>query len=125
MRYLDYICAWVILLSAVSFMLAIERWHYLLQGAILDIPFLWLLVAMVNFIRLRNGYARVPGLKVTCIGANLVALTMEIARWRLFGSTSAVLRAWGPFTLVAAVAFLGETILSIVRRNDSGSTERP
>jgi hypothetical protein len=103
-------------------MLAIEIMHLHLQGAILDIPFLWLLVAMLNFLRLRNGYARVPGLMVTCVGANLVALTMEIVRWRLSGGT--LLRYWGPYTYIAAVAFLGETILSMVRRNDSGSAAR-
>jgi hypothetical protein len=64
-------------------MLAIEILH--LRGAILNIPFLWLLVAMLNFLRLRNGYARVPGLMVTCVGANFVALTLETVRWKLFG----------------------------------------
>ena len=120
MRYLDYLCAWAILLTAVSFMLAIEILQ--LQRAILDIPFLWLLVAMLNFLRLRNGYARVPGLMVTCVGANLVALTMETVRWRLFGG--GILQAWGLYTFVAAVAFFGETILSIVRKNDPGSAAR-
>ena len=120
MRYLDYICTWAILLTAVSFMLAIEILH--LRGAILDIPFLWLLVAMLNFLRLRNGYASVPGLMVTCVGANLVALTLEIVRWRLFGG--GILKAWGFYTFVAAAAFLGETILSVVRKNDPGSAAR-
>ena len=120
MRYLDCICTWAILLNAVSFMLAIEILH--LPGAILDIPFLWLLVAMLNLLRLRNGYASVAGLMVTCVGANLVALTLEIVRWRLFGG--AVLKAWGPYTFIAAVFFLGETILSMVRRHDSGSPAR-
>ncbi len=120
MRCLDYICAWAILLTAVSFMLAIEIMH--LRGAILDIPFLWLLVAMLNFLRLRNGYERVPGLMVTCVGANFVALTLEIARWKLFGG--GILKAWGLYTFVAAVAFLGETVLSIVRKNDPGSAAR-
>jgi hypothetical protein len=120
MRYLDYICTWAIFLTAVSFMLAIEILH--LRGAILDIPFLWLLVAMVNFLRLRNGYARVPGLMVTCVGANLVALALETVRWRLFGD--GILKEWGLYTFVAAVAFLGETVLSIGRKNDPGSPAR-
>jgi len=121
MRYLDYICTWAILLTAFSFMVATEILH--LPGAILDVPFLWLLVAMINFLRLRNGYARVPGLMVTCVGANLVALTLEIVRWKLYGGT--LLRDWGPYTYIAAMAFLGETILSMVRRNDPGSATRP
>lgn len=120
MRYLDYAFAWTILLTAVSFMLAIEILH--LRGALLDVPFLWLLVAMVNFLRLRNGYARVPGLMVTCVGANFVALTLEIVRWKLFGG--GILKTWGLYTFVAAVALLAETILSMVRRNDSGAPAR-
>src|SRR5882724_7726918 len=109
MRYLDCAFAWAILLNAVSFMLAIEILH--LRGAILDVPFLWLLVAMLNFLRLRNGYARVPGLMATCVGANFVALTLEIVRWKLFGN--GIWKAWGPYTFIAAVAFLGQTILSV------------
>jgi hypothetical protein len=59
---------------------------------------------------------------VTCVGANFVALTLEIARWKLFGG--GILKAWGLYTFVAAVAFLGETVLSIVRKNDPGSAAR-
>ncbi len=117
MRYVDYAFAWAILLNAVSFILAIEILH--LRGAILDVPFLWLLVAMLNFLRLRNGYARVPGLMVVCIGANFVALTLEVVRWKLFGG--GILRAWGLYTFIATAAFLGATIFSVVRRNDSGA----
>ena len=117
MRYLDYACAWVIFLTAVGFMVTIEIRH--LRGAILDIPFLWLLIAMVNFLRLRNGYVRVPGLMVTCLSANIVGLVLEGVRWRLFGS--GIWMHWGPFTFIAAVAFLAQTILSLVRRNDPGS----
>ena len=120
MRYLDYICAWAVLLTSVSFMLAIEIRH--LRGAILDIPFLWLLVAMLNLLRLRNEDSCVPGLMITCVGANLVALTLEIVRWKLFGG--GILKAWGPYTFIAAVLFLGETILSMVRRNDPATPAR-
>ena len=120
MRYLDCAFAWTILLNAVSFMLAIEILH--LRGAILDVPFLWLLVAMLNFLRLRNGYARVPGLMVICIGANVVALTLEVVRWKLFGG--GILKAWGLYTFIAALAFLAETVFSVVRRNDPGGPAR-
>jgi hypothetical protein len=113
MRYLDYIFAWTIFLLAVSFMLTIEIRR--LPGPVLDIPWLWLLVAMINFLRLRNEGMRVHGLKVTSVGANLVASMLEIARWRLFGFSG----LGGAFTRIAMVAFLGETILSLVRRNES------
>ena len=115
MRYLDYICAWTILGAAVSFMLFTEISHP--PGAVLDVPFLWTLVAMLNFLRLRNDYPSVKGLKVTCVGANLIALTLEIVRLKLFGSV--VLKSWGPFALIVALAVLGETIFSFVQMKES------
>jgi hypothetical protein len=120
MRYLDYALAWIIFLCAVSFMITIEIWH--LRGAILDIPFLWLVVAMLNFLRLRNEGRNVAGLRTTSIAANVVASMLEIVRWRLFGPE--VFKAWGPFPRIATIAFLGAAILSMVRKNDSGSPAR-
>lgn len=120
MKLLDYSFGWLLFLSAVAFILFFEMSHP--AGAILDIPFFWLVVAMVNFLRLRNGYANVPGLKTTCVGANLVALTMELARWGLFGAR--VWKAWGPYTMIATVALLMETAFSILRKDDSGSAVR-
>lgn len=120
MRLLDVCFTWLLWLSAVAFILFIEMSHP--PGAILDIPFLWLVVAMVNFLRLRNGYANVPGLIITCVGANLVTLTMEITRWGLFGAR--VWKGWGPYTLIATAALLMETVFSILRKNDPGSAGR-
>jgi hypothetical protein len=31
---------------------------------------------------------------------------------------------WGPYPLIAALGMLGETIFSMVQRNDSGSSAR-
>ena len=118
MRLVDYGFAWLLWLSAVAFIFAIEMSHP--PGAILDIPFLWLVVAMVNFLRLKNGYDDVIGLKTTCIGANVVGLTMESVRWIHYGST----RVWGPYAMIATVALAAETILSVLRRNDPGTAER-
>ena len=95
-------------------MVAMEIWH--LRGAVLDVPFLWLVVAMLNFLRLRNEGILVPGLRISCLGANLVALILEIVGWRFFG--------WSPYTFIAAAGFLGETIFLMVRRNDSRSAAR-
>jgi hypothetical protein len=117
---LDYAFAWLLWLSAIAFILVIEISHP--PGAILDIPFFWLVVAMVNFLRLRNGYANVPGLMTTCVGANLVTLTMEVARWGL--SDGRLWKAWGPFTTIAAVALFMETVFSILRKNDPGAAMR-
>lgn len=109
MRYLDYVCASTILLTAICFMLVTEISHP--PGAILDVPFLWLLIAMLNFLRLRNQYSSVRMLKVTCVGANLIGLTLEIVRLKLFGG--AVWHSWGPYAVIVAVAVFGETLFSI------------
>jgi hypothetical protein len=69
-------------------------------------PFLWILLAMLNLLRLHNGYG-VRGLKVFCIGANVAVLALEAVRFRMFG----------PVNLVVAVPILVETIFSIVRNN--------
>ncbi len=120
MRYLDYACAWAILGAAIAFMLVIEISHP--RGTILDVPFLWLLIAMLNLLRLRNKYADLRGLRTTCVGANCVALMLELVRWKLFGNL--LLERWGPYTLIVGLAVLGETIFSMVQRNDSGSSAR-
>lgn len=117
MRNVDYGLAWILLITAVMFILVMETTHP--RGAILDIPFFWLVIAMMNFLRLRNSYATVKGLRTSCIGANLIGLTMEIGRLGLSGAS--VLRYWGPYTVIAAVAMLGELLFSIFQSNDSGS----
>ena len=118
-RYVDQACAWTILLTAVSFILVTEVTHP--RGAILDIPLLWLIVAMLNFLRLRNGHS-LAGLKIACVGANLVALTLETVRLKLFGTV--LLRYWGSYSAIIAVAVLGETIFSLTRKDDSTSPTR-
>jgi hypothetical protein len=128
MRYVDYALAWILLITAIVFILVMEITH--LRGAILDIPFLWLMIVMMNFLRLRNSHAAVPGLRTSCICANLIGLTLEIVRFRLFGV--AWLRHSGPYTLVsywapytvATIAILGQLLFSIAQRNDSNSPAR-
>ncbi len=110
MRHLDQMCAWTMLLVSILFMLLTEILN--LRGAILEDPFPWLLAAMVNFVRLRNQDRTVIGLKVVCIGANLIILTLEAVRFGMCGT--AIFRNWGPYTLIVAFAALGETIFSIM-----------
>jgi hypothetical protein len=76
MKYLDYLCAWTILGAAVVFILKTEIWH--LRGAILDIPFFWIVVVIMNFLRLKNSYASVRGLRLSCVGTNLIVLVLEL-----------------------------------------------
>jgi hypothetical protein len=111
LKYFDYLLNWTLFVTAIVFMLSIEITRP--RSAVLDLPFLWLLVAMMNFVRLRNPGLAVRGLRMSCIGANLIGLITEAARARLWG--------WAPYTVIAAIAIFGETIFSIVRRNDSNS----
>jgi hypothetical protein len=103
MRYLDYAFAWAILLNAVAFMLAIEILH--LSGAILDVPFLWLLIAILNFLRLRNGYARVPGIDGHMCRGQLCGVDTRDCALEAFRKRD--VEGLGPYTFIAAVAFLG------------------
>ena len=114
MKYFDYLLNWTLFITAIVFILVTEITH--LRGVVLDTPFLWLLIAITNFVRLRNPDITVKGLRTSCIGANLIGLITEVCRARLWG--------WGPYTAVATVAIFGEVVFSIVRRNDPNPSAR-
>jgi len=131
MKCLDYACAWAIFLSALVSVVVIAFWHP--RGTTLEAPLLWIVVAMMNFLRLRNGYSGIRGLRTFCIAANLIALTVEILRFGLFGtwifesrgfyylfSASSV---WTAYLIVALAAF-GETVFSALRRNATEESAR-
>jgi hypothetical protein len=129
MRYLDHALAWILLITAIAFILVMEITH-LRNGSVLDVPFLWLVIAMMNFLRLRNSYAGVKGLRTFCIGANLIGLTLETVRFGLFGiawfrylGPYALVSYWAPYT-VAAIAILGELIFSIAGKDGHSSATR-
>src|SRR4029077_341958 len=63
--YADYACAWIVLALGFLGILRIEVLHP--ANAVLDAPLLWILLAMLNLLRLHNGYG-VRGLKVFYIG---------------------------------------------------------
>jgi len=102
MRYVDYGCAWIVFAAGATGILATEVRRP--PGVVLDTSLLWIFLAMINLLRLRNGYA-VKGLKVFCIGANLSVLALEAVRLRIFG----------PFGLLMAVPILCETSFSIIQ----------
>ncbi len=114
MKYFDYLLNWTLFVTAIVFILVTEATHP--RGVVLDMPFLWLLIAITNFVRLRNADVLVKGLNTTCIGANLIGLITEVCRARLW--------EWGPYTAIVAVAIFGEVIFSIVRRNDPNPAAR-
>jgi hypothetical protein len=144
MKYIDYACAWAMLLTAVVFLAVIEIRRP--PGAVFDTPMFWIPVAMINLIRLRNGYAVVKGLRTFCISANLMVLSLEILR---LGESTGTFRNWGwlyllpnplrlvqylvyaliswwkwsPYPIVAIAAF-GETLFSVLQKDASRETAR-
>ena len=106
MRIIDYGFAWILFALGVIALVWTEIVHP--KGAVLDSPLLWIMVAMFNLLRLRNGY-HVSGLKVFCVGANLALLVLESVRVRMFG----------PLNLIEAVPILAETLFSVAGRNDA------
>lgn len=131
MKYLDYACVWAIFLSAFVSLVVIAFWHP--RGTTLEAPLLWVLVAMMNFLRLRNGYSGTRGLRTYCIAVNLIVLTVKILRFGLFGSwifesggfyyLLTASRAWTAYLIVALAAF-GETVFSALQKNGSEEPAR-
>jgi hypothetical protein len=64
--------------NRVIFLLVIELWRP--SGIGFDTPLFWIPVAMINFLRLRNGYRSFQGLRTFAILANLMVLLLEIIR---------------------------------------------
>jgi hypothetical protein len=125
MKYIDSALAWILLLSATALILYTEIAHP--RGAVLDTPFFWLVISMINLVRVRNTHSTVPGLRISSIAANLVGATAEIVRFKLFGISAlhqwgpqVLLTYWAPYT-VATVAILGELLFSVVQKSDSGA----
>jgi hypothetical protein len=100
MKYVDRICAWLIFLAGIAHIVATDILH--LPGS-LDTSLLWILVAMLNLLRIQNGYT-VRGLKVFCLGANVAVLVLEVVRWKMFAA---------PESLVLIVLFILELLFSI------------
>ena len=99
MKYVDYACAWIMLFTAAIFLVVIEIWHSL--GVGFDTPLFWIPVAMINFLRIRNGYGGFNGLRTFAITANLLVLLLETIRLGEWGAW--MIRNWGVYYAVAAV----------------------
>jgi len=78
MKYVDYACAWIMLSTAAIFLVVIEIWRPLRVG--FDTPLFWIPVAMINFLRIRNGYRGFNGLRTFAITANVLVLVLETIR---------------------------------------------
>jgi hypothetical protein len=81
-------------------------------GAVLDLPILWIYVAMFNLLRIRNaGHAR--GIRSFCVATNLIDLMVETVRWKMFGQ----------WVLIGGILVLCETAFSLLRPHDAETTE--
>src|SRR5438034_11840740 len=93
-----------------------------------DTPLFWIPVAMINFLRIRNGYRALDGLRTFAIVANLLVLILEIIRlgewggwifrsWGLYYLLTALL-GWSPYLIVGA-ASAAELRFSIFQKDSS------
>lgn len=92
MRLLDSIFAYTIFLTGFAYVIVVGYWHP--PGTVLDTPLFWIVVAMINFLRLTKqnsgGLAR---LRTISISANLMAFALEFFRFGLFAVHIA--NSWG------------------------------
>src|SRR5215470_7971678 len=98
MKYIDCACAWIMLLTAAIFLLVIEVWRP--RGIGFDTPLFWIPVAMINFLRLRNGYRGFEGLRTFAIVSNLLVLVLETVRLGEWGAW--LIRNWGVYYALTA-----------------------
>lgn len=103
MKAVDTICAWALFAWAFLSIMMIEIRHP--AGAILDTPVLWIVIAILNVLRIRDAQGN-RNLRLSCVAVNTIVLMIEIVRWKMFG-------AW---TAVATILVLVETIFSIFRK---------
>lgn len=76
MKYVDEACAWLILLAGIVHIVLTDFLHF--RGS-LDTALVWIFSAMLNLLRIRNGYT-VQRLKIFCVVANLSVLVLEAVR---------------------------------------------
>jgi hypothetical protein len=103
MKYVDQVCAWLIFLDGLVHIVQTDVFH--LRGS-LDTALVWIFVAMLNLLRIRNGYSLRPQ-RVFCIVANLSVLMLEAVRWKMFED---------PFTIVLLALILTESMFSITAK---------
>jgi hypothetical protein len=111
LRFLDRICAGSLFLLAIVDCLLVPR-DYTGRIWIFGTGLALLFTAMLNVLRIRNGYA-VRSLKMFCIGANILALTFVVALMLSIGQARTLQHQQIP--LVAAL-LLVETVFSFANR---------
>jgi hypothetical protein len=112
MKLLDRVCAGTLFILAVVDCLLVPR-TYTGRIWILGTALALLFTAMLNVLRIRNGYA-VHGLKMFCITANILMFTFVVA---LMLSIGEALTLHHPQMIVVAILLLVELMFSL-GRND-------
>lgn len=111
MKYLDETCAWLIFLAGLTHIVLTEAFHA--RDSVLDTGLVYIFVAMLNLLRIRNGYT-VRLLRVFCLGANVSALMLEIVRWNMFGRPSSP--SFAVSSLGVAALLLLQTVFSVITK---------
>jgi|SRR5579862_8160298 hypothetical protein len=108
MKMLDRLCAALLFLLAMIVCLQVPR-TYTGRIWIFGTGLALLFTAMLNWLRIRNGYA-VRGLRMVCIACNVAMLTFTVGLIASIGEDRAVANLEVPFT---AILLLGETVFSL------------
>ncbi|MFZ0294963.1 MAG: hypothetical protein WAL52_15245 [Candidatus Sulfotelmatobacter sp.] len=108
MKLLDRLCAGTLFILAIVDSLLVPR-TYTGRIWILGTALALLFTAMLNLLRIRNGYA-VQGLKMSCIAANILMLTFVLALMLSIGQARTV---HNPQILVVAALISMETFFSL------------
>lgn len=133
MRTLDRIAAWLLFATGFVSIVVVGFWHP--REMFLDEPVLWIVVAMVNFVRFANEDSPPPRLRRVSIAANLMTFALGSLGIALFASRTAA--SWGfdyawrdfrinflwwfPYFLGTTLALV-ETICSLRQTNRLGKS---
>jgi hypothetical protein len=110
MRVLDRASAGALFLLAVVECWLVPR-TYTGRLWILGTGLALLFTALLNLLRLRNGYS-VRGLRLSCIGANVMMLAWVVAMIASIGWATSIAN---PQVLLATVLLLAETVFSLAK----------
>jgi hypothetical protein len=108
MKLFDRLCAGILFVLAIVDCLLVPK-TYTGRIWLLGTALALLFTAMLNVLRLRNGYA-VRGLKMFCIGANVLMLTFVVALMMSIGEARAL---HNPEIIVVALLVIVETTFSL------------
>jgi hypothetical protein len=108
MKLFDQLCAGTLFVLAIVDCLLVPR-TYTGRIWIFGTGLALLFAAMLNVLRLRNGY-RVRGLKMFCIGANVLGLTFVVALMISIGEARTLQH---PQISIVGALLLAETLFSL------------